>query len=121
MGIIENAKEIVSIIQKLDDTELYKKIIELEGEIIELTRGKRQLEEQVAEIRRNQDIIKNLHFDSPFYVDEEGSELYCSRCIESDVRAIHVIKTGSIAYGEYVYFCPQCENKYTDLRTHKGK
>ena len=41
MSIINNAKEIADLIKKIGDVELYRKIIELEGEIIELTNSKK--------------------------------------------------------------------------------
>ncbi len=116
MSIIDNAKEIASLVQKLGDIDLYRKIVELEGEIIELTREKRQVEERLADIQRNQEIIQKLHFDSPFYATEGGAELYCARCVESDRRAVHVVKTGELEMGRRVYLCPQCKSKYGDMR-----
>lgn len=116
MSIIDNAKEIATLIQKLGDIELYRKIVELEGEIIELTREKRQLEEKLTDTRRSQEIIQHLHFDSPFYANADGSELYCARCIESDGRAIHIAKTGEREMRRQVYLCPQCKSKYVDTR-----
>jgi len=38
MGIIDNAKELADLLKAAGNTELYRKIVELEGEIIELTR-----------------------------------------------------------------------------------
>lgn len=96
MSIIDNAKEVALLVQKLGDIDLYRKIVELEGEIIELTREKRQLEEKPVDIQRSQEIIQKLHFDSPFYATEDGTELYCARCVESDYRAVHVVKTGEL-------------------------
>jgi hypothetical protein len=116
MGIIENTKEIVSLIQKLGNSELYKKIVKLEGEIIELTRENRHLKEELVDISHRQDIIKQLHFDSPFYVNEAGSEQYCAKCIESDQRPIHVVPTGELEMRRRVYLCPQCKTKYADVR-----
>jgi hypothetical protein len=46
MSIINNVKEIADLVQKAGDIELYRKIIELEGELIELTRSNRELEKQ---------------------------------------------------------------------------
>lgn len=94
MSIIDNAKEIASLIQKLGDIELYRKIVELEGEIVELTRERRQLEEKLSETTRSQAIIEKLRFSAPFYANEDGSELFCARCIETDRRAIQVAKQG---------------------------
>ena len=59
MSIIDNAKEIALLVKKLGDIDLYRKIVELEGEIIELTREKRQVEERLADIQRSQEIIKS--------------------------------------------------------------
>ncbi len=115
MGIIDNAKEIASLVQKLGDIDLYRKIVELEGEIIELTREKRQLDEKLADITRSQTIIADLHFDAPFYTNADGSELYCARCIEAEGRAIHVAK-GELEMRRRVYFCPQCKSKFADMR-----
>ena len=36
MSIIDNVKEIANLVQKLGDMELNRKIVELEGEIIEI-------------------------------------------------------------------------------------
>ena len=116
MSIIDNAKEIASLVQKLGDIDLYRKIVELEGEIIELTKEKRQLDEKLSEITRSQVIIDKLHFDAPFYTNADSSELYCARCIESDRRAIHVAKLGELEMRRRVYLCPQCKSKFTDMR-----
>ncbi len=116
MGIIDNAKEIVFLVKKLDDFELYRKIVELEGEIIELTRENQRLEETLAEIQRSQEIIKKLSFDSPFYTLDQGVELFCARCIESDHKAIHVAKTGDLRNRRRIWECPQCKSRYVDMR-----
>lgn len=116
MSIIDNAKEIASLVQKLGDIDLYRKIVELEGEIIELTRENRQLTEKLAEVSRSQSIIEKLRFDAPFYVTGDGSELYCARCIESDHRAVHVAKMADLELRRRVYLCPQCKSKYVDMR-----
>jgi len=116
MSIIDNVKEILSIVQKLDDIELYRKIVELEGEIIELTREKREVEEKLAQIQRSQEIIEKLKFDSPFYTTDEGPELYCARCVEADRRAIHLVNTGDHKLRRRIWECPHCKTRYVDTR-----
>lgn len=117
MSIIDNAKEIASIVKKLGDIDLYKKIVELEGEIIELTKQKRQLDEELADITRSKVIIDELRFDAPFYTNVDNTELYCARCIEVDRRAIHVVKQGELEMRRRVYLCPQCKSKFADVRS----
>ena len=114
--ITDNAKEIASLIKKIGDIELYRKIVDLESEIIELTREKKQFEEKLTEITNSQAIIKTLRFDSPFYTNSDGSELFCARCIEGERKAIHVTKTGELEMRRRVYFCPQCKSKFADMR-----
>ena len=116
MSIVDNAKEIAALVQKLGNIDLYRKIVDLEAEIIELTRQKREVEDKLAEIQRGGEIIGRLRFDSPFYVNTDGSELYCARCIEADRRAIHVAKTGELELRRRVYLCPHCKAKYADRR-----
>lgn len=36
MSIIDNAKEIVDLVKKLNDVDLYRRIIELESEIVNM-------------------------------------------------------------------------------------
>jgi Zn finger protein HypA/HybF involved in hydrogenase expression len=117
MGIIDNAKEIASLVKKLGDIDLYRKIVDLEGEIIELTKEKRQLDEKLADITRSKVIIDELRFNAPFYTNADNTELYCARCIEVDRRAIHVVKQGELEMRRRVYLCPQCESKFADVRT----
>ncbi|MGI9303344.1 MAG: hypothetical protein ACR2RB_11645, partial [Gammaproteobacteria bacterium] len=78
MSIIDNMKEIASVIKELDNVDLYRKIVELEGETIELIRVNRELEDRLSSLQRNQGIIAALDFDSPFFVNAEGSELFCT-------------------------------------------
>lgn len=116
MSIIDNAKEVASLVKKLGDIELYRKIVELEGEIIELTREKRELEDTVSQLQASQIVISQLEFDSPFYRNADGSELYCARCIESEGRAIHLAKEAELKMRRRVWSCPQCKNQFVDLR-----
>ena len=116
MSIVDNAKEIASLVKKIGDVELYRKIVELEGEIIELTRTNRELEDNLSNLSRSQDIIETLKFDSPFYISENGDELYCARCIESEQIAIHLADTGNKNLRRSIWECPQCKSQYVDTR-----
>lgn len=116
MSIIDNVKEVVTLVQKLDDIELYRKIVELEGDIIELTRVNRELEENISKLLKGNEVISKLKFDSPFYSNEDGSELYCAKCIESEQLPIHLAKTTDLKMGRRIWMCPQCKTEYADTR-----
>lgn len=117
MGIIENAREVASLAQQMANTELYRKIVDLEGEVVELAREKRELEDELEQVRASQAIIDTLVFDSPFYRTEDGSQLYCARCIEADQKAIHVTKNPGVRMKRVVWTCPECKTEFVDMRS----
>ena len=116
MSIIDNAKEIATLVQKLGDIELYRKIVELEGEIIELTRVNREQEENLTQLNQYKEVIETLNFDPPFYTAGNNRELYCARCIEADQKAIHLTINGEMKHRRRVWECPQCKSKFVDSR-----
>ena len=112
MSIISDVKEIADVIKKLDDIELYRKIIELEGQINELTRENRALEEQVKELQRQADVIEKLKWKNPFYFMEGDKTPYCARCIEAEKKPVHVHPKETLAAGERPWVCPKCKTQY---------
>ncbi|HET9181109.1 MAG TPA: hypothetical protein VFP59_03170 [Candidatus Angelobacter sp.] len=38
MGVVDNVKEVADIVQKMGNIELYRKIVHLEGAVMDLTR-----------------------------------------------------------------------------------
>ena len=83
MSVISNAKEIADLIKKLDDVELYRKIIELEGEIIELTREKHTLDERVQNLSKTLNIKEKMTFKQPFYYQKGDDVPFYSHCWET--------------------------------------
>ena len=107
MSVISNAKEIADLIKKLGDVELYRKIIELEGEIIELTREKHILDERVQELSNTLKTKENMTFRQPFYYQEGDNVPFCPRCWEADNTAVHVVNGGHFHAGTR-HTCPSC-------------
>lgn len=123
MGIIENAKDIADIIKKAGDIELYRKIVELEGEIIDLTREKRSLEEIISEkdkeIQRIKDALELKpklikQYDAYYQINDKGEatgEPYCMHCWEVNHKAIYLFSSGPNNR------CHSCQTGYVELRT----
>jgi hypothetical protein len=53
MGIVENIKDAADLAKKIGDIELYRKIVHLEGEVMDLTRDKRQADLKIEESQGN--------------------------------------------------------------------
>lgn len=118
MSTLDKAKELAGLIKELDDADLYRKIVELEADIVELTSDNKELKEKVSELEKYSNIIDDLTFDPPFYVGGEKSDLYCSHCIEVHSLPVHLIKVAKSEINPKIYSCPMCNNEYTDTRNN---
>lgn len=111
MSVISNAKEIADLIKKIGDVELYRKIVELEGEIIDLTRANRELEDSVQSLTRSLDVKESMSFRQPFYYQENDNVPFCPNCWETNKVAVHMV-VGRNYHAGLKHTCPNCE---TDL------
>ena len=111
MGVIENAKEIGDLVKKMGNIDLYRKIVALEEEVIDLTREKRQLEEKVAGLDKALQFSKNLKFKEPFYWVEGDETPYCAPCWELKHNSVHLKKLGVFS-GKTRWDCPVCTNAF---------
>lgn len=106
MSIITNAKEIADLVQKLGDVELYRKIVDLEGDIIELTKENRDLKKEVEQLKSQLAFSKKMEYRSPFWFAEGDDVPYCPNCWEGDKKAIHLRNwSGALR-------CSQCNEVY---------
>ncbi len=105
MGIIDNAKEVADLIKVAGNTDLYRKICALEGEIIDLTRTNRHLEEQVESLQKLLEKKAKLIWDKTVYRIEGESDPYCPRCWEASEKAIHL----AIALNQESWHCLNCD------------
>jgi hypothetical protein len=87
MSLIENLKEAADLAKKLGNIDLYKKIVELEGEIIEVTRQKLHLESKVEELQKQLSLKARMSFSQPFYCQEGDPVPFCPRCYEKETIA----------------------------------
>lgn len=108
MGIIDNAKEIADLIKKLNNIELYRKIVELEAEIIDLQRAKNDLDLKVTGLQAALQQKKSMSFKHPFYFAEGDPIPFCAKCWEAEHNAIHLV--GPDQHGDR--YCRNCKTCY---------
>jgi hypothetical protein len=109
MGIIENVKEVADLVKKVGDIELYRKIVELEGEIIELTRQNRSQQEEIEELKKILNKKQDMIFKKPFYYIENDHQPYCPKCWEVNALAVHLTGPVNVMAGAR-YDCPNCKS-----------
>ena len=111
MSVVENMKDVADLVKKFNDIELNRRILNLENEVLDLSREKRRAEERVEELERALKFSKELKFNTPFYWLEGDSEPYCPACWESKHLAIHV--TTSWDPVRYTHKeCPACKQHF---------
>jgi hypothetical protein len=113
MSVIDNAKEIVALIKKLDDIELYRRIVELEGEIIELTRAKRETELQVEHLQETLKTQEQMRFMKPFYYMGRDPVPFCPQCWEANKITVHLQGPIRVTAGPR-YDCHNCKSTFID-------
>jgi len=106
MSIIENVKEIADLVKKLDDVDLYRRILTLEQEVFELNEENRSLKERISNLENIKDITSKMTFKSPFWYMEDDEIPHCPRCWESDKRTIHLVEIP-----DHGFECPQCNQR----------
>lgn len=112
MSIISDAKDVVSLIKKLDDQELYQKILDLQSQILELSSEIIELKNRNTELTEKLNIKENMNWQPPFYFKQGDSMPYCQLCFDSENQTIHLVYSHQSAQRDYVWNCPKCSNKY---------
>src|SRR5688500_13565078 len=91
MGVIDTAKEAVQLVQKIDNIELYRKILELQSDALKMVDENSNLRDKVKELEGAFAIKDTLVFEdnSYFVVKESGKEgPYCSLCWDKDRKLV---------------------------------
>lgn len=121
MGIYESIKEIVTLVKKIDNLELYRRILDLQAEVQQFTTEQAKKEARIAELEESLQFKERLVRDGQDYfeMDENGAATgyaYCSHCWEVDHVAVH-IREDPIESQWSV--CPRCKNSF-NWRGYKG-
>jgi hypothetical protein len=116
MSTLENLKEIADLVKKLGNIELYRKIVELEGEVIELTRQNRALDEENRQLKQQVEFAAKMKFNEPFWYADGDSVPHCPACWEARKSAVHLTYLGHMA-GGHRYDCPHCKHVFCSKST----
>ncbi|QDU46610.1 hypothetical protein Mal52_51320 [Symmachiella dynata] len=111
MSIVSNTKEIVDLIRKLDNQELYQKICDLRDEIFDIREQNLELREELKRLKEAEDISNELKRDGNVYIRKttDGTESgpFCMACWDYDRKLVNVRKNN---HGGLVFLiCNICE------------
>ena len=111
MGAVENIKEVADLVKKFNDIDLNRRIVTLEGEVMDLTRDKRRAEERIEELELALRFKGELKFKNGFYWAQGDDGPYCVGCWDSKKAANRVVRILVHNIGSQLQ-CPVCRHDY---------
>lgn len=106
MGLYEGIKDVAKIVQQADNLELYRQLLDLSAQALEMQATINKLSEENAKLKKKQDLEERIQRHQGLYITLKGEEddiLYCSHCWDNDRKLIQMQKS----HGEC--FCPHCQ------------
>ena len=110
MGIYEGFKDAISIAQKADNVDLYKRLLDLSAQALDMQEEIRQLKAENAELKKAQEIEAKIERHTQPYVslnDDPMHIKYCSTCWSNQHKLIQL----SPFHGNH-YHCGLCNANY---------
>ena len=108
MGVIDTLKDVMSIAQKVDNIDLYRKLLDLNIHALDMQSEIANLKEENARLKRKQDLSASIKRHKEAFITMEGEEpmlRYCSHCWDADEKLVQLLcdeDTGS-------FECPHCK------------
>lgn len=120
MDVVQNMKEVADLVKKFNDIELNRRILNLENEVLDLSRDKRRAGEKVEELERALKFKGELQFRDPYYWREGDPTPYCPACWDTKRMAAHIVRIKDPVRYDTVQ-CPSCKHVYNSgIQTEKG-
>lgn len=98
MGLIDRLKELASLAQKVQNIELYGKLVSFQSEILAVQDENRDLRDLVRQLQEKLDLKAKVSWERPFYwtcgtAQKEGP--FCQKCYDSEGKLIRLQQRGS--------------------------
>lgn len=97
MGILDTAKDVITLVQKADNLELVKQVLALQSDIMKMMDENRTLKDEIRTLKNQLHTKEKLIFRNNTYwlPKDDGTEdgPFCSTCHDSDQKLIRLHKT----------------------------
>lgn len=110
MSVLENFKELVSLVRKLDNLDLLKRTLDLQNEVMNLTDENHTLKAEIAALKLAASQGQSLKFKSPFYFAPDDESPLCPRCWEVEKKQVHL--HGPFRVTGLRWDCPNCKETF---------
>ena len=107
MSLYDGIKDVAKVIQKADNIDLYRQLLDLGAQALDMQSEIERLTKENRELREAQELkTKIIRHDEPFITLEghPDSEMYCSTCYAKERVLIQVKR-----YQNGYFCCPNCK------------
>lgn len=89
MGIVEDVREAVKLVQQVDNIDLYRKILDLQAEVQKMVQQNREKDETISRLEQALELKGKMvcEHSAYFLVDEEGNKKdgpFCTNCWDNE-------------------------------------
>lgn len=107
MGLLENIKDAVSIIQKADNLDLYRQILDIQREALEQQEAMYKLQDENRELKDKLALKgRIIRHREPVITIEDDPTPYCAVCYGKENKLIQLKPVDDY------YFCQNCKMSY---------
>lgn len=113
MNTLDTAKELVALIQKVGDIELYRKTVEFQAEVVALSQKNLELQVKCSHLEAELQRRKSLRHERQLYYASGDVVPFCPTCYEKTDKYVHLFGPKS-GYPQDVecYECLGCNYSY---------
>jgi hypothetical protein len=108
MGLISEGVDLLNLVDKARNADLYKELGEWIEKVRELQRRNGVLESELTDLKAKVSFIGRIERISGHTFVEGDEEEICSRCAEVDRRAVHFVPGMVDGRGKWSV-CPECK------------
>lgn len=93
MGLYEGIKDVASLVQKADNIDLYRKLLDLSAQALDMQAEIAKLKEENAELRKGHDLeCRIVRHEEPYVTlrDETPEIRYCAICWGVDKKLVQL-------------------------------
>lgn len=108
MGLIGEGIDLLKLVDKARNADLYKQLGEWIDRVGELQKRNSALEAELVELKGRLNFMRAAERISGHTFVEGDDEEVCSRCAEVDRRGVHLISGMVAGHGRWS-ICPQCK------------
>ncbi len=111
MGLYEGIKDVANLVQKADNIELYKQLLDLSAQALDMQSKISELTAENKTLKEQQDFSNKIERHKEPYLTLKGDEqqiFYCSHCW--DVKKILIQCDCNNHIGQM--YCPECKEHF---------